>query len=275
MPSAVFQHAIGARRLLLSNNLRSNPPPPGDRAPAGEVQIPNSHKNGARINGVLNALSDNELDQLTPRLRPFQLEIGDVLYEPDDEIDHVYFPTSGIISLLAAFADGTTVEAGVIGTEGMAGTPVALGVRSTPHQALVQIEGRALRMSAEDLRAEAKRDGALLKSMLRYTNAMFVQVAQTAACNRLHSVEQRLARWLLLSHDRVEGDEFELTQEFMARMLGVRRAGVSVAANQLREIGAIDYRRGNVSVLNRTVLEGICCECYQLVKDEYDRSLKS
>jgi len=110
---------------------------------------------------------------------------------------------------------------------------------------------------------------------LRYTNAMFVQVAQTAACNRLHSVEQRLARWLLLSHDRVEGDEFELTQEFMSRMLGVRRAGVSVAANQLREIGAIDYRRGNVSVLNRTVLEGICCECYQLVKDEYDRSLKS
>lgn len=239
------------------------------------AQTPNEHNDHARTNSILNALSDEELDLLAPKLRPFELQVGEVLYEPDDDIDYIYFPTSGVISLLAAFADGTTVEAGVIGTEGMAGTPVVLGARSTPHQALVQIKGHALKMSTRDLKAIAEKDGVLLKSMLRYTNAMFVQVAQTAACNRLHSVEQRLARWLLLSHDRAGGNEFELTQEFMSRMLGVRRAGVSVAANQLREIGAIDYRRANVSILNRQLLEETSCECYQIVKAEYDRSLES
>jgi len=258
----------------LSNNLSSNSPP-GNRASSQTSQTANEHNNHARTNSILNALSDTELDKIASKLRPFQLEVGKVLYEPDDEIDYVYFPTSGVISLLAAFADGTTVEAGVIGTEGMAGTPVVLGARSTPHQALVQIKGQALRMSAHDLKTQAENDGVLLKSMLRYTNAMFVQVAQTAACNRLHSVEQRLARWLLLSHDRANGDEFDLTQEFMSRMLGVRRAGVSVAANQLREIGAIDYRRANVRVLDRPLLERTSCECYQIVKAEYDQSLKS
>ena len=255
-------------------NNKSNPLP-GNRVSSQSIQTPNERNNHSRLNGILNALSDAELDHVAPKLRPFDLKVGDVLYEPDDDIEHVYFPTSGVVSLLAAFADGTTVEAGVIGTEGMAGTPIVLGAKSTPHQALVQIKGQALRMSARDLKAEAEKDGVLVKGMLRYTNAMFVQVAQTAACNRLHSVEQRLARWLLLSHDRVVGDEFELTQEFMSRMLGVRRAGVSVAANQLREMGAIDYRRANVSILDRQILERSSCECYQIVKAEYDRNLKT
>src|SRR5947209_10126990 len=146
------------------------------------------------------------------------------------------------------------------GKERNQGSPFDLGTATTPYQAFVQASGQAMRMSVDDLTGEVGRDGSLLKSMLRYTNAMFIQVAQTAACNRLHTIEQRLARWLLLTHDRVQRDEVSLTQEFLSRMLGLRRAGVSVAANNLKQSGAIDYRRGNVIVVDRQRLEQTSCE---------------
>lgn len=172
------------------------------------------------------------------------------------------------------FEDGATVEAGMIGNEGLLGTTIALGAETTPHQALVQLTGQALRMTAGDLKAEAQKDGVLMKGILRYTNVMFTQVAQTAACNRVHSIEQRLARWLLLTHDRASGDDLELTQEFISRLLGVRRAGVSVAANEFKQSGLIEYRRGNVVVVDREGLERQSCECYEIVKREYDRYLQ-
>ena len=248
---------------------------PGNLVSSAGAQNSGSEGNSARSNAILNTLSESQLAQLLPKLRTVELELGQVLYEPEQSIDYVYFPTAGIISLLAAFEDGATVEAGVIGTEGMLGTPVVLGAESTPHQALVQASGKALRMAARDLTGEVENDGSLLKSMLRYTNVMFIQVAQTAACNGLHTIEQRLARWLLLTHDRVRRDEFLLTQEFLSRMLGVRRAGVSVAANNLKQAGAIDYRRGNVVVVDRKRLEDTSCECYEAVKQEYDRYLNT
>jgi len=205
------------------------------------------------------------------KLRPVPLKLGHVLYEPSQTVEDVYFPTYGVISLLAAFEDGATVEAGVIGREGMLGTSVVLGAETTPHQALVQADGHALKMAARDLKAEVQKDGLLLNLLLRFTNALFTQVAQTAGCNRAHTLEQRLARWLLLTHDRVQQDEFAITQEFLSRMLGVRRAGVSVAASKLREMRAIDYRRGKVIVLDRSGLENSSCECYSIVKAEYHR----
>ncbi len=230
---------------------------------------PREHANRPQLNNILAGFSGSE--QFASNLHPVRLELGEILYEPEQRIEHVYFPTAGVISLLAAFEDGTTVEAGVIGREGMLGTPVVLGAETTPHQALVQAEGHALKMAARDLRAEAQKDGLLLDLLLRFTNALFTQVAQTAGCNRAHTIEQRLARWLLLTHDRVEQNEFAITQEFLSRMLGVRRAGVSVAANTLREMRAIDYRRGRVVVRDRPGLERASCECYSVVKAEYDR----
>ena len=248
--------------------------PQNDRGSPIAQDRPNSSPTRARSNAILNTLSDSHLEQLLPKLKLVELDSGKTLYEPEQKIEYTYFPTSGIISLLAMFEDGASVEAGVIGNEGLLGTPVVLGAEATPHQALVQAGGQALRMAAHDLKAEVQKDGVLMKAMLRYTNVMFTQVAQTAACNRVHSVEQRLARWLLLTHDRVSGDELGLTQEFISRMLGVRRAGVSVAANNLRQSGLIEYRRGNVIVVDRKGLEGQSCECYETVKREYDRYLQ-
>lgn len=219
-----------------------------------------------RANAILNRLSDDHLKALLPKFNLVRLKLGDVLYEPGDKIEYVYYPTSGVISLLATFEDGTTVEAGLTGNEGMLGTACVLGADTTPHQALVQTSGEALRMTLRDLRAQIQEDGAFLAAMLTYTNLMFVMVAQTAGCNRIHTLEQRLARWLLLTDDRVPGNALELTQDFISRMLGVRRAGIAVAANELRQ-------RGIIAVLDRKGLEQTSCECYQLVKQQYDRYL--
>jgi len=255
----------------MSKNQKSHAPP-GNRGSsragdASQLNIP------PQLNRILAGFSD--LEQFATKLHPVPLELGDILYEPEQRIEHVYFPTSGVISLLAAFQDGSTVEAGLLGREGMLGTSVVLGAETTPHQALVQANGHALRMTARDLRAELQNDGLMLDSLLRYTHALFTQVAQTAACNRAHTLEQRLARWLLLTHDRVQQNEFAMTQDFLSRMLGVRRAGVSVAANTLREMRAIDYIRGAVIVLDRRALERASCECYRAVRVEYDRLFKS
>lgn len=224
-------------------------------------------------NKILAALPPEEFEPLRPKLKLFRLELGTTLYRPEQKIEHVYFVTRGVVSVLAALENGATVEAGVIGPEGLAGMAALLGADSTPNQALIQAEGHALRISTRDIRVEFRKGGKLRDSILRYMHTLFTQVAQTAACNRLHSIEQRLSRWLLLTQDRVSSDEFVLTQDFLSRMLGVRRAGVSVAANTLRQAGLIDYRRGTMVVLDREGLEKYACECYRIVRDEYDRYL--
>jgi len=248
-----------------------------DRSEGGP--IPNNHKpaissgNGVLSNKILAALSAGEFEQFAAKLRPVHLELGETLYMPEQKIEHVYFINRGVVSILAALENGATVEAGVIGPEGMAGIPVVLGADSTPNQALIQSEGEALRMSSRDVKIEFRKGGKLRDLLLNYTHTLFTQVAQTAACNRLHSIEQRLARWLLLTQDRVGRNEFVLTQDFLSRMLGVRRAGVSVAASTLKQAGLIDYKRGIIFVSDRQGLENYSCECYRIVKEEYDRYL--
>ena len=225
-------------------------------------------------NRILSALPHEEFESIRPKLREVSFPIGKIVYEPEARIEHVYFVNRGIISWLAALENGATVEAGVIGPEGVAGVSVALGAQSTPNQALTQSDVQATRISANDLVVEFHRNGRLAALMLRFANAMFTQVAQTAACNRLHTLDQRLARWLLMTHDRVKDNEFPLTQEFLSRMLGVRRAGVSVAANNLRQLQLIQYQRGDIVVVDRKGLENASCECYQIVKREYDSYLQ-
>jgi len=221
-------------------------------------------------NKILANLPDEEFEQLRPKLRAVSFPIGEILYMPEQKIEHAYFVNRGVVSLLAALEDGATVEAGVIGPEGVAGIAVVLGASSTPNQALTQSDVEASRISAADLVAEFRRSSKLRDSLLRFVHTMFTQVTQTAACNRLHTLDQRLARWLLLTQDRVDGKQFTLTQEFLSRMLGVRRAGVTVAANDLRTSGLIDYHRGDIVIVDRQGLEKVCCECYRIVKQEYD-----
>ena len=224
-------------------------------------------------NKILAALPHEEMGPLAAKLKPVPLPLGEILYMPEQKIEYVYFVNSGVVSLLAALENGATVEAGLIGPEGMAGISVILGADSTPNQALIQAEGDALRIASKDIQTEFRKGGRLRDLLLRYTHTLFTQVAQTAACNRLHTIEQRLARWLLLTQDRVGRNDFVLTQDFLSRMLGVRRAGVSVAANTLRQAGLIDYHRGTMIILDRAGLENYSCECYGIVRAEYDRYL--
>jgi CRP-like cAMP-binding protein len=224
-------------------------------------------------NKILAALPPAEFKPLAENLKLVPLVLGEILYMPEQKIEYAYFVNSGVVSLLAALESGATVEAGMIGPEGMAGISVILGADSTPNQALIQAEGQALRISSKDIQTEFRKGGRLRDLLLRYTHSLFTQVAQTAACNRLHSIEQRLTRWLLLTQDRVGRNDFVLTQDFLSRILGVRRAGVSVAANTLRQAGLIDYHRGTMIILDRSGLENYSCECYGIVKAEYDRYL--
>jgi len=221
-------------------------------------------------NHILSSLPDEEFERLRPKLHEVSLKLADVVFQPEEPIESVYFVNSGIVSWLATLEDGNTVEAGVIGREGLAGVAVLLGAKSTPNQAIIQAEVSASRIASKDLMAEFRRNGELNRRILRFVHSMFTQVAQTAACNRLHTLDQRLARWLLMSHDRIAGDAFSMTQDFLSRMLGVRRAGVSVAANSLKQKGLIDYRRGDIHVLNREGLEAASCECYEIVTQEYE-----
>jgi CRP-like cAMP-binding protein len=227
-----------------------------------------SNNNGE--NRVLAALPGAEYDRLSSHLQHVTLALGDILHMPEDTIEYIYFPTTSLISLLAMLEDGETVEAGVVGAEGFVGVSVALGVPTTTTQSLVQGAGDAMRIKAETLKALIKDGGPLHELLLRFTHTLFTQIAQTAACNRAHNLSERLARWLLLSHDRLRRDEFEMTHEFLARMLGTRRAGVSVAASALREAGLIDYSRGRVLIINRKGLEKASCECYRIVKADFD-----
>ena len=237
-----------------------------------QVQPPAMTNQSRPANKILAALPDEEFQRLKPKLREVSFPLGRIVYIPDQPIEHVYFVNRGIISWLATLEDGNTVEAGVIGPEGVGGIEAVLGATSTPNQGLAQSPVEALRIGAADVLTEFRRGGMLHDLMLRFMHTMFIQVTQTAACNRLHTLDQRLARWLLMTRDRVDGDQLTLTQEFLSRMLGVRRAGVSVAASSLRQMGLIDYRRGDIHVLDRRALEALSCECYGVVKAEYDRA---
>lgn len=223
------------------------------------------------MNQLLAALSPDEQSRLRPELERVVFALGDVLHEARALTEYVYFPISSIVSLVYTMADGMTAEMGVVGNEGAVGIAHVLGGSTMPHRAVVQIAGDAFRIRAKSLRSEFARGGPFQASLLRYTQALITQVGQTAACNRLHAVNQRLCRWILLCHDRLQNDELLMTQEFIANMLGGRRQSVTVAAGLLQDAGLIHYSRGHIRILDRRGLERAACECYFVVKSEYDR----
>jgi CRP-like cAMP-binding protein len=223
-------------------------------------------------NHMLAALPREEYERLVPHLEPAPLSLGQTLFRPDEHIHHVHFPTTSVVSLLADLEDGTGMEVGLIGREGIAGISAILGGSETK-VATVQASGMSFTLRAGKLQEEFGRGERLQSLLLRYTHALMTQISQSVVCNARHHVEGRLARWLLMFHDRVEADEFELTHEFMANMLGVRRAGVSEIANKLQEIGLIHYRRGHFTILDRKGLEDFTCECYPVVKEKFDSFL--
>lgn len=224
-------------------------------------------------NRLLKALPGEEYEHLLPHLRQLTFSLGEVVYESGGHLDYVYFPTTAIISLLYTMENGATAEMGLVGNDGVVGIALFMGGETMPNRAVVQSAGDVIRMKAKVLQDEFKRGGAFQRLLLRYTQALITQISQTAVCNRLHSVEQQLCRWLLLSHDRVKSDDLVMTQELIADMLGVRREGVTVAAGRLQDEGAISYVRGHIKILDRQKLEATACECYQVVKDEFDRLL--
>lgn len=233
--------------------------------------MPVPTKAPARVaNRLLATLPRGEYLRLFPHLEPIDLTFGEVIYDPGQVIRHAYFPNTGMISLLSSVGQQSTLEVGVVGNEGMAGIPLFLGVKRSRGRALVQGAGTAMRLKASQMRKESNHGGALQRLLHRYVHALLTQVSQSAACNRFHRVEARLARWLLMTQDRMASEEFRLTQDFLANMLGVRREGVSVAAGALSEQGLIRYSRGNITILDRVGLEAISCQCYRIIKEEYD-----
>ena len=201
------------------------------------------------------------------------MPLGEVLYESGNSLAHVYFPVDSIVSLLYVMEDGSSAEIAIVGNEGLVGVSLFMGGETTPSRAVVQSAGRGFRLKAEALKDEFGRSGAVMHLLLRYTQALITQMAQTAVCNRHHSLDQQLCRWLLLSLDRLQGSELRMTQELIANMLGVRREGVNAAALKLQGAGLIRYARGHISVIDRPGLEQRSCECYAVVKKEYDRLL--
>jgi CRP-like cAMP-binding protein len=220
-------------------------------------------------NRLLAALPRREQDRLLPHLEPVALSFEETLYEPDELIRHVYFPTSGMISLLLALADDSVAEVGRVGNEGVVGLPVFLGVRTSHTRAFVQVPGEALRIKAQVFHQQARQGGPLSSLLLRYTQALLRHSEQLTACNSRHPIEQRLCRWLLITHDRVQADQFEVTQEFLSQMLGVHRQSVTVAASSLQKAGLIRYSRGRLAILDRRGLEAASCGCYQAVTREW------
>lgn len=224
-------------------------------------------------NQLLAALPEADFQRLLPYLESVDLPLGMVVFESGDKLQHLYFPTCGIVSLLYAMESGASTEIAVIGNEGVVGIALFMGGESTPSRAVVQSVGQGFRMKASVLKTEFERGGRLQYLLLRYTQSLIAQMTQTAVCNRHHSVDQQLCRWLLLSLDRLPGNELKMTQELIANMLGVRREGVTEAAGKLQEAGLIRYSRGRITVLDRARLEQRVCECYAVVKKEMDRLL--
>jgi len=222
-------------------------------------------------NQLLAALSGAERERIYPHLRLVPMPLGKVLYESGDLLSHVYFPIDSIVSLLYVLADGGSAEISVVGNEGLIGIALFMGGETTPSRAIVQSAGHAYRLIGQLLKDEFHRSGPMQLLLLRYTQALITQMAQTAVCNRHHSVDQQLCRWLLLSLDRLTVNRLTMTQELIANMLGVRREGVTEAAGKLQKLGVIKYSRGEITVLNREKLEELSCECYAVVKRETDR----
>ncbi|WP_175772534.1 Crp/Fnr family transcriptional regulator [Paraburkholderia phenazinium] len=224
-------------------------------------------------NNLLAVLPDAELARMAPHLVLVDMPLGQVVYESGDRLDHVYFPTTCIVSLLYVMEDGASAEIAIVGNEGMIGISIFMGGETTPSRAIVQSAGQAYQLDPRVLKDEFRRAGPVQRVLLRYTQALITQMAQTAVCNRHHSIDQHLCRWLLLSLDRLSSNELKMTQELIANMLGVRRPGVSEAAMKLQEAGLIRYSYGHIEVLDRRGLEKRVCECYSVVKREFDRLL--
>ncbi len=222
-------------------------------------------------NHLLAALSQQECDRIYPHLKLVPMPLGKVLYESGDAQSHVYFPVNCIVSLLYVLENGASAEIAVVGNEGMIGIALFMGGDTTPSRAIVQSAGHAWRLLGPLLKEEFHRSGGMQLLLLRYTQSLITQMTQTAVCNRHHSVDQQLCRWLLLSLDRLESNELKMTQELIANMLGVRREGVTDAAGKLQKLGAIRYARGRITVLDREKVETLCCECYAVVRKETDR----
>ncbi len=224
-------------------------------------------------NRLLGALSPAEQARIFPHLQLVQMPLGKVIYESGGTLRHVYFPINSIISLLYVLEDGASAEIALVGHEGLVGVSLFMGGDTTPSRAVVQSAGAAYRLPARRMQDEFHEDSTIQALLLRYTQALITQMSQTAVCNRHHSVEQQLCRWLLLSLDCLEGDQLAMTQELIANMLGVRREGVTEAAGKLQKLGVIHYSRGHITVIDRPRLEALCCECYSVVKRETDRLL--
>jgi CRP-like cAMP-binding protein len=254
------------------------------RLPRGRGEAPSlpvkdgPHTNGRGMhsphqNHLLDALPASDFDRLASHLELIPMPLGEVLYESGGKLRYVYFPTTSIVSLLYVMEDGASAEIAIVGNEGILGISLFMGGDSTPSRAVVQSAGHGFRLKADLLKDEFGRFGPTMHLLLRYTQALITQMAQTAVCNRHHSVDQQLCRWLLLSLDRLKSNELSMTQELIANMLGVRREGVTEAAGKLQNDGLIRYRRGTITVLDRPGVEARSCECYQVVKTEFDRLL--
>ena len=239
----------------------------------GGADIAAPERSSPHQNHLLDALPTGDYERIAPHLELVPMNLGDVLYESGARLRYVYFPTTSIISLLYVMEDGASAEIAIVGNEGILGISLFMGGDTTPSRAVVQSAGHAFRLKADLLKDEFGRFGPTMHLLLRYTQALITQMAQTAVCNRHHSVDQQLCRWLLLSLDRLASNKLSMTQELIANMLGVRREGVTVAARNLQDAGLIRYRRGRITVLDRPGLEARSCECYQVVKSEFDRLL--
>jgi CRP-like cAMP-binding protein len=222
---------------------------------------------------LLAALPADELARLSEAIAISPMPLGHVLYESGDEMRFVYFPTNCIVSLLYVLADGSSAEIAIVGNEGIVGISLFMGGETTPSRAIVQSAGKAFRVASKVLKDEFRRGGPVQHVLLRYTQALITQMSQTAVCNRHHSVDQQLCRWLLMSLDRLDSNQLSMTQELIANMLGVRREGVTESAGKLQRLGLIEYSRGRITVLDRNALEAHACECYQVVKKEFERLL--
>jgi CRP-like cAMP-binding protein len=225
------------------------------------------------LNHLLAALPNDVWQRWKGMLESTVMDLGQVMYEPGTTLTHVYFPTTAIVSLLYVMKNGAPAEIAVVGNEGIVGVAIFMGGESTPSRAVVQSAGHGYRLRSQVLKEEFVANAPVLHLLLRYTQALITQMAQTAVCNRHHSLDQQLCRWLLLSLDRLQSDELIMTQELIANMLGVRREGVTEGATKLQDAGLIRYARGRITVLDRSALELRSCECYQVVKTEYDRLL--
>ncbi|PYS87929.1 MAG: Crp/Fnr family transcriptional regulator [Acidobacteria bacterium] len=235
--------------------------------------MPTPSKETRGGNRLLSALPDEEYRHLLPHLELIHLEKGEIIYMARDSIKYVYFPLTGMFSLLSTTESGSTVEVAMVGSEGIVGLPVVLSMDKVPYEVMIQLTSDTLRIEAEILRKEFDRGGRLHELMLRYTHVLITQISQSAVCNRFHTVEKRLCRWLLIARDRVNSNTIDLTQEIIAHMLGIPRTGVTMAAGALQRAGLIRYSRGKIEILDYQRLRDASCECYEIIKEEFDRFL--